>query len=81
MKSTFDEFRVILAMLEFKFNIIYLSESKIQRDCDPKIDINIDGYQYPAGTPTESTKGGILIYIKKSETKTTDMAHTRSTAR
>ena len=50
-------------MLEFKFDIICLSESKIQKDCDPKIDINIDGYQYPVGTP-ESTKGGVLIYVK-----------------
>ena len=51
-------------MLEFKFDIICLSESKIQKDCDPKIDINIDGYQFPVGTPTESAKGGVLIYVK-----------------
>ena len=47
-------------MLEFKFDIICLSESKIQKDCD----INIDGYQSPVGTPTESVKGGVLIYVK-----------------
>ena len=51
-------------MLEFKFDIIFLSESKIQKDCDPKIYINIDGYQSPVGTPTESSKGGVLIYVK-----------------
>ena len=51
-------------MLEFKFDIICLSESKIQKDWDHKIDINIDGYQFPVGTPTESTKGGVLIYVK-----------------
>ena len=51
-------------MLEFKFDIICLSESKIQKDCDPKIYINIVGYQFPVGTPTESTKGGVLIYVK-----------------
>ena len=38
--------------------------SKIQKDFDPKIDINIEGYQSPVGTSTESTKGGVLIYIK-----------------
>ena len=58
------EFRVILAMLEFKFDIICFSESKIQKDCDPKIDINIDGYQSPVGTPIESAKCGVLIYVK-----------------
>ena len=51
-------------MLEFNFDIICLCESKIQKDCDPKIDINIDGYQSPVGSPTESTKGGVLIYVK-----------------
>ena len=59
-----DEFRIILEMLELKFDIICLSESKIRKDCDPKIDIIIDGCQYPVGTPTESTKGGVLIYVK-----------------
>ena len=33
------EFCIILAMLEFEFDIICLSESKIQKDCNPKIDI------------------------------------------
>ena len=51
-------------MLEFKFDIICLSESKIQKNCEPKIYINIDGYQSPVGTPTESAKGGVLIYDK-----------------
>ena len=59
-----DEFRVVLAMLEFKFDILCLSESKIINGFDPKVDINIDGYQSPVGTPTVSTKGGVLIYVK-----------------
>ena len=61
-----DEFRIILGMLEFNFDILCLSESKIRTDCDPKIDINIDGYQSPVGTSTESTKGGVLIYVKNN---------------
>ena len=59
-----EELRVILAMLEFKFDVICLSESKIKKDFDPKVDINIEGYQSPVGTPTDSTKGGVLIYVK-----------------
>ena len=33
-------------------------------DCDPKVDISIDGYQAPISTPTKSSKGGVFIYIK-----------------
>ena len=53
-----------MAMLEFKFDILCLSESKIQTGFDHKIDINIDGYQSPVGTSTDSAKGGVLIYVK-----------------
>ena len=59
-----EEFRVILKMIDFNFDIIYISESKVIKDCDPKVDISIDGYQTPISTPTESTKGGVLIYVK-----------------
>ena len=59
-----EEFRVALQMLNFPFDIICISESKIHKDCDPLIDISLHGYQAPIGTPTESTKGGVLIYIK-----------------
>ena len=34
------------------------------KDIDPKVDISIDGYQTPTSTPTEATKGGVLIYVK-----------------
>ena len=60
-----DELRITLEMLNFKFDIICLSESKIHKDIEPKIDINIPGYQPPVGTPTESSKGGVLIYVKE----------------
>ena len=50
--------------MNFKFDFICLTESKIQKGCEPKIDINIQGYQPPVGVPTESTKGGVLLYAK-----------------
>ena len=59
-----EEFCIILKMLDFKFDFICLSESKIQKGFEPKIDINIDGYQPPVGVPTEATKGGVLLYAK-----------------
>ena len=59
-----EEFRIILQMLDFKFDIICFSESKIIKGIPPKTDISIDGYQEPLSTPTESTKGGVLIYVR-----------------
>ena len=59
-----EEFRVVLEMINFKFDVICISESKIIKDAEPKVDINIEGYQSPVGTPTQSTKGGVLIYVK-----------------
>ena len=59
-----SELRIILQMLNFHFDFICLTESKIQKDAEPKVDININGYQTPFGTPTESSKGGVLIYAK-----------------
>ena len=59
-----EELRIILEMLNFKFDFICLSESKIRKGFQPKINIDIDGYQKPVGMPTESTKGGVLIYAR-----------------
>jgi hypothetical protein len=59
-----EEFRVALEMVDFKFDIICISESKIIKDSEPKIDINLDGYKPPISVPTESSKGGVLIYVK-----------------
>ena len=59
-----EEFRVVLEMLDFTFDVICLSESKILKHSLPKVNININGYQTPVGTPTESTKGGVLMYVK-----------------
>ena len=51
-------------MIDFKFDIICISESKILTDIEPNVNININGYQTPLSTPTKSTKGGVLIYVK-----------------
>ena len=51
-------------MISFKFDVICFSESKIVKGIEPKVSIDIEGYQSPIGMPTESTKGGVLIYVK-----------------
>ena len=42
-----EDFRIILQLLEFKFDIIAISESKLQIGLDPKVDISLTGYQKP----------------------------------
>ena len=61
----FEELKLILDMLDSKFDIIALTESKIQKHMEPIIDITLEGYHKPVGTPTEATKGGVLLYISK----------------
>ena len=57
-----DDLKILLQLLDFPFDIIAISETKIQKGIDPLKDINLPNYQY-LHTPTESTKGGTLIYI------------------
>ena len=60
-----EELRIVLQLIEFDFDFICISESKVLSNCEPKTDISLTNYQYPVGTPTEATKGGVLIYVKK----------------
>ena len=63
-----DSLRTLLLTLhsdDFEFDIIAISESKIIKNIAPIIDINIPGYQEPLSTPSEATKGGVLLYVNK----------------
>ena len=60
-----EEFRIILQLLDHQFDFICISESKLQKNIQPSVDINIEGYQTPVGMPTHASKGGVLIYISK----------------
>ena len=64
MEFHIDEFRIALELLNLTFDIICITESKIRKNVGPKTDISIVDYQTPVGTPTEATKGGVLIYVK-----------------
>ena len=56
-----DELIASLSMLPFDFDIIAISETRIIKD----IKHNYEGYDQHY-TPTESTKGGVLIYVKNN---------------
>ena len=64
VQAHIDDLRILLGMLEFEFDFICLSESKIMKGIEPEIDISLEGYHEPIGTPTEAEKGGVLIYVK-----------------
>ena len=60
-----EELRTALQLLDFKFDFLCISESKISHDQPlTKFDISLDGYQAPLSTPTKATKGGVLLYAK-----------------
>ena len=65
IEAHIEDFRIALQLIDYKFDFICLSESKIIKNSEPKIDISIDSYQAPVGTPTISSKGGVLIYVKE----------------
>ena len=58
-----EDLRILLQMLNYKFDIIAISESKLQTGVEPQVNINLPGYQYPLSTPTEASKGGVLLYV------------------
>ena len=58
-----EDLRVALAMLDFTFDIICISESKIIKDCDPKVDISIEGFKTPVSTPTKSLPRAVSLFM------------------
>ena len=66
IQKHFDEFSTALDMLNFKFDVIAISESLLIKGKNPIVDFHLDGYHPPIGTPTESSKGGVLMYISDS---------------
>ena len=64
VEAHIEELRIALQLIEYKFDFICLSESKLKVNSDPKVDIRIKNYQPPVGTPSVAAKGGVLIYAK-----------------
>ena len=60
-----DELETILTMLNYKFDIIGISETKLSKNIRPKFDINIEGYKC-YHVDTEANKGGTLIYVSNT---------------
>ena len=58
----FDELNALLSILNLKFSVIGISESRFLKHSPPIFDFNIEGYSVEH-TPTESSAGGALLYI------------------
>ena len=62
-----DELENVLARLNFKFDIIGISETKIKKNHAPIFDISLTGYIHYL-TPTELECGGTMIYVSDNLT-------------
>ena len=60
-----EELETALSLLDFQFDIIGITETKFQKGIAPINDPSLPGYNH-RHTPTESSKGGALIYVKDS---------------
>ena len=60
-----DEFEDMLSILDLDFDILGLTGTRIIKEQNPTYDTSITGYK-EYFTPTESTKGGTLLYINKN---------------
>ena len=56
-----DEFRTFLDSANHKFDIIALSETKLEND--PAVNIFLPGYRNHIHTFTEASKGGVCFYV------------------
>ena len=57
-----EEFETALNLLNYKFDIIGITETKLLKNSTPNFDITIPGYKC-YHTTTEASKGGTMLYI------------------
>ena len=57
-----EELETTLNLINLKFDVLGITETKIRENRDPLIDINMTGYK-TYSTRTEAAKGGALLYV------------------
>ena len=60
-----EELEAAISLSGLDFDIIAISETKIMKNVNPTYDTTLSGYKEPYHTPTESQKGGVMIYVKE----------------
>ena len=61
-----DELETSLSLLDHKFDVIAITETKIRSGIEPIFDLSLSGYNNPFLTPTERARGGALLYVKNN---------------
>ena len=60
-----EELITSLSLLNIEFDVIAVTETKIRKGIEPIYDVSLAGYNH-FSTPTESAKGGVIMYIKEN---------------
>ena len=62
-----EELDTILSMLDYEFDVIGITETKLMKDKIPKVNVTMNDYNI-FDTPTETEKGGVILYVNKKLT-------------
>ena len=65
MSKHFDELNTMLSFLHCNFSLIGITETRFLKNREPVLDFSLPGYSN-VSTPTESSAGGVLLYISNS---------------
>ena len=61
-----------MRLLDHSFDVIGISETKLQKDISHTTNIEIEGYNFQQ-MPTETFFGGVALYIKKNMIKNCEL--------
>ena len=64
LQAHIDDLKELIRLLNHSFDVIGISETKMQRNAIQTTNIEIDGYDFEQ-MPTETCFGGVALYIKK----------------
>ena len=64
LQAHIDDLKQLLVLLNYSFDVIGISETKLKVNVKPSTNIEIDGYNLE-NTPTQTHFGGVALYVKK----------------
>ena len=62
LQGHIDDLKILLSLLNHKFSVIGITETRIREGSDPLLNIDIDGYVFK-GVGTKTSCGGVGLYI------------------
>ena len=66
IEKRIDELRHYFMLIDFQFDVLAISESKLQTCTQLTVDVTINVNHYPLSTPSKATTDGVLLYIKEN---------------